>query len=762
MANEYARLLIDLVANTWQFTGEMQKATGSINRIHDSMKSFAKTMMSGVAAYQMLRFGKMSVQAFSDFDSAISQSAAVMTDVNGGMRAEMEKTAITLSKTTATSATDLGKAYYYLASAGLDVKRSIAALPVVEEFAAAGMFDMAKSTELLMDSLSALGMKSEDAQENMKNMARISDVLVKANTLANASVEQFSAALTNKFAASLRMLNKDVEEGVAVLAAFAEQGLKGEAAGVAGSIVLRDLEKAANMNAAAWQRMGLSVYDSSGKMLRISDIIKQLEVKFGGMSDQQKKATATLLGFQDKSFGFIKMLMGMSGSIDAFEEKLDKAGGTTHRVASKQMAAFSMEMKNLKNQAMAAGIEIGAGLSVAVLDVTAALVAGLEVLGEYTTGLQELGKEAASKNWGFLRTTFAALFNSGPIRQMRDEMERFQLALKKNKTGMIFAAGDMGEEKPGARSFRKLFGDETKVEMQRAAGFTEEYIAELDNLALTLSEKAKPATDKYMEGLKKLDDAMLVCSMDQAAYDQGILDLVEALAATDPMLIAFAESAEKAAEERKKLMDEGARLAESLQTPREKLDMRQKEIDLLHEQKAISDEIYMRAQAQLYVEREQLNVAEMKAEAEKKKLGAGQFVDYISAMGREAGIMQFTDYIKALFQGLSDSFYGLYDGVGTATMGLNEYSKMLSMTNQNMMAFAGGGYGGMQSFGMQIMDISAARFQAPGVAATMTASEAANMRGGVLEDIGKQQLTTQKNIETGINQMNYLLARGLI
>ena len=32
----------------------------------------------------------------------------------------------------------------------------------------------------------------------------------------------------------------------------------------------------------------------------------------------------------------------------------------------------------------------------------------------------------------------------------------------------------------------------------------------------------------------------------------------------------------------------------------------------------------------------------------------------------------------------------------------------------------------------------------------------------VLEDVSKQQLTTQKNIETGINQMNYLLARGLI
>ena len=38
----------------------------------------------------------------------------------------------------------------------------------------------------------------------MKEMIRISDVLVGANTLANASVEQFSQALTHKAAAALK------------------------------------------------------------------------------------------------------------------------------------------------------------------------------------------------------------------------------------------------------------------------------------------------------------------------------------------------------------------------------------------------------------------------------------------------------------------------------------------------------------------------------------------------------------------------------
>jgi hypothetical protein len=66
------------------------------------------------------------------------------------------------------------------------------------------------------------------------------------------------------------------------------------------------------------------------------------------------------------------------------------------------------------------------------------------------------------------------------------------------------------------------------------------------------------------------------------------------------------------------------------------------------------------------------------------------------------------------------------------------------------------------SSGVQMGGIGESRYQAPGQAASMSASEAASMMGGGLEDIGRQQLTTQKNIESGISQVAYLLSRGLI
>jgi hypothetical protein len=81
----------------------------------------------------------------------------------------------------------------------LDAEASIAALPRVAQFAQAGMFDMSRATDLLTDAQSALGLTiRDDAVKNMENMIKVSDVLVRANTLSNATVEQFSTSLTTK------------------------------------------------------------------------------------------------------------------------------------------------------------------------------------------------------------------------------------------------------------------------------------------------------------------------------------------------------------------------------------------------------------------------------------------------------------------------------------------------------------------------------------------------------------------------------------
>lgn len=336
-----------------------------------ALKKFGKVAATTAAAAAAAVAGVASagIREFAKFDAALNQSTSIMGDVSDALRDDMAQTAREVAKSTTFSAEQAAESFFFLASAGLDAEASIAAMPGVAKFAQAGMFDMALATDLLTDAQSALGLTiRDDAIANMENMARVSDVLVKANTLANASVEQFSTSLTTKAGAALRAVGKDVEEGVAVLAAFADQGIKGELAGTQLSIVLRDLTTKAIKNKEEFAAMGLEVFDSSGEMRNLGDIIANLETVLGGMSDETQKATLLQAGFSDKSLGSLQALLGTSEAIKTYEKELRNAGGTTQDVSDKQLDTMTAQFELLKSRVADVGIEIGGALAPAFLD----------------------------------------------------------------------------------------------------------------------------------------------------------------------------------------------------------------------------------------------------------------------------------------------------------------------------------------------------------------------------------------------------------
>ncbi len=353
MARAVAQLAVAVVARTGQFFKAM-------NKVRRRLRKFSRSV-AGIAR-RMAGFGKQVAKAFAGagalaagslalrgemFNRAMRQSQAIVMGLTNALDKNMRRAAIDAARTTVFSARDMAKAYFFLASAGLKAEQQIKALPVVAQFAQAGMFDMALATDLLTDAQSALGLTVANAQKNMLNMRHVGDVLVKANTLANASVQQFSESLTTKAGAALKILNKDIEEGVAVLAAFADQGVKSSDAGTALNIVLRELSTKAIKNANVFRRFGIDVFDSTGNMRNLAKIVASVEVALSGMSDQTTKATLLQLGFSDKSVIFLQTLIGMSGRIAGYEAALRQAGGTMAFVADRQLTPLQKALARL-------------------------------------------------------------------------------------------------------------------------------------------------------------------------------------------------------------------------------------------------------------------------------------------------------------------------------------------------------------------------------------------------------------------------------
>lgn len=326
----------------------------------------------------------------ADFDKAITQSTSIIDGLTKALDKDLRDAAKLAARDVPQSAAQIAESFFFLASAGLDAQQSIAALPAVIAFATAGQFDLATATDLSTDALSALGLASDDTTENLENLVRVTDVLVKANTLANATVQQFSESLTNRAGAQLRLFNKDVEEGVAVLAVFADQGVKGAVAGQQLFQVLRDLSAGAVNNAKGFVAARVSVFDTTGQFRNLADVIEDLEKSLAGLSTEQAKIRLGLLGIQERSLGALLQLVGFSEKIREYQTALEDAGGTTERVADKQLQNLADQFTILIGRLQLAAIEIGEALGPALEILFRILETGIEFVEDLVQAFKDL------------------------------------------------------------------------------------------------------------------------------------------------------------------------------------------------------------------------------------------------------------------------------------------------------------------------------------------------------------------------------------
>jgi TP901 family phage tail tape measure protein len=358
-----------------------------LNQAESGLKNFGK-MAAGIAAAATAAVAGIaiaSVKEFSKFDDALNKSLAIMDDVSQELRTGMSDAAREVAKTTSFSAEQAAESYFFLASAGLDAEQAIAAMPQVAKFAQAGMFDMALATDLATDAQSALGLTVDDAGDNLKNLTRVTDVFVAANTLANTSVEQLATAFTTKAGNALKTVGKDIEEGAAALAVFADQGIKGERAGTLLTNTIFGFTDVMKKAPDVAKELGLSIFDSAGEMKSFADISENLTAILAPMTKEQQIATLSNLGFTKQAREGALALIGQADSLREYEVALNDAGGTAEDVAKKQMVTLSAQMGLLKDELKDVGIEIGSQLAPVLLVLVDSLKPVIRSLGPVLT-----------------------------------------------------------------------------------------------------------------------------------------------------------------------------------------------------------------------------------------------------------------------------------------------------------------------------------------------------------------------------------------
>ena len=112
-----------------------------------------------------------SIQTGMGFDTAMSQVAATMGKTTDEI-AELRDYAKEMGAATAFSATQSAEALNFMALAGYDTQKSMEMLPNVLNLAAAGSMDLARASDMVTDTQTALGLSNERTVQMVDEMAK--------------------------------------------------------------------------------------------------------------------------------------------------------------------------------------------------------------------------------------------------------------------------------------------------------------------------------------------------------------------------------------------------------------------------------------------------------------------------------------------------------------------------------------------------------------------------------------------------------------
>lgn len=268
------------------------------------------------------------VDIYADFDDSMRQVAATMgmtaeeINATGGDFDMLAQAAKDAGASTRYTASDAADALNYLALAGYDAEKAVAVMPKVLNLAAAGGMDLAYASDLVTDSMSALGMSTEDLDKFMDQMAKTSQ---KSNT----SVQQLGEAIL-VCAGTASMTGQDLDNVNTALGVLADNGIKGAEGGTHLRNILLSLSAPTDKGALALQNLGISVFDAQGNMKQLDVILNEMNAAMSELSQEEKTQIMKQI-FNKTDIGAINALLESTNG--RFSELngliLDSAGAAT-------------------------------------------------------------------------------------------------------------------------------------------------------------------------------------------------------------------------------------------------------------------------------------------------------------------------------------------------------------------------------------------------------------------------------------------------
>lgn len=342
----------------------------------------------------LIAVGKQAVETGAEFDKSMSQVAATMgysVDEINTEGSEAAKTfdklrdfAQDMGKSTAFSANEASQALNYMALAGYDADKSMAMLPKVLDLASAGNIELAKSSDMVTDAQSALGLSVEETEIMIDQMA-------KTSARSNTSVEQLGDAILT-IGATGKTVKGGTKELAQTLGLLADNGIKGSEGGTKLRNIILALQAPTEKATKKLGELGVSAFDSEGKFRSLQDIFADLNGALGDMSEKDAAIAKSTI-FSKRDLAAVNALLNTS--TDRWNQlgaAIEDSAGAAHAMAETQLDNLAGDVTLFKSALEGAEITISDKLTPSLRN---AVQFGTEAVTRLADGFGENGLAGA-------------------------------------------------------------------------------------------------------------------------------------------------------------------------------------------------------------------------------------------------------------------------------------------------------------------------------------------------------------------------------
>lgn len=314
-----------------------------------SMTSAGSTLTKTVTT-PIIGFGTAAVKVTSDFESAMSKVSAISGATGGDLDALNQK-AQEMGAKTKFSATESAEAFTYMAMAGWKTQDMLDGIDGIMNLAAADGLDLATTSDIVTDALTAFGLSASDS-------GHFADVLAKASSNANTNVSMLGESF--KYAAPVAgALGYSAEDTAIALGLMANAGIKGSQGGTALRGSLTRLIKPTDDAAALMEQYGLSMTNADGSMKSLGEVMGMLRDKLGGLTEAEQAQVAAQIFGQEAMSGMLAIINASDSDYAKLTDAIYDADGAAQQMADTMLDNLSGQLTLLKSALEGLAIQFG-------------------------------------------------------------------------------------------------------------------------------------------------------------------------------------------------------------------------------------------------------------------------------------------------------------------------------------------------------------------------------------------------------------------